>query len=47
MMIDYQLDAAYSTPVEARKHYRTIWNTINKNPLNDFTENVIVYYMAD
>lgn len=47
MMVDFHLEDVTSTPVEARKHYRTIWNTINKNPLNDFTENVIVYYMAD
>jgi len=47
IMVDFHLEDVTSTPVEARKHYRTIWNTINKNPLNDFTENVIVYYMAD
>ena len=47
VMVDFHLEDVTSTPVEARKHYRTIWNTINKNPLNDFTENVIVYYMAD
>lgn len=47
MMVDFHLEDVTSTPVEARKHYRTIWNTINKNPLNDFTENIIVYYMAD
>lgn len=47
MMVDFHLEAVNSTPLEARKHYRTIWNTINKNPINDFTENIIVYYMAD
>ena len=47
MMVDFHLEDVTSTPLEARKHYRTIWNTINKNPLNDFTENCIVYYMAD
>ena len=47
MMVDFHLEDVASSPLEARKHYRTIWNTINKNPLNDFTENMIVYYMAD
>ena len=47
MMVDFHLEDVASTPLEARKHYRTIWNTINKNPLWDATENMIVYYMAD
>ena len=47
IMVDFHLEDVASSPLEARKHYRTIWNTINKNPLNDFTENMIVYYMAD
>ena len=47
MMVDFHLESVESTPLEARKHYRTIWNTINKNPINDATENMIVYYMAD
>ena len=47
MMVDFHLEDVASSPLEARKHYRTIWHTINKNPINDFTENCIVYYMAD
>ena len=47
MMVDFHLDAVESTPLEARKRYRTIWNTINKNPLWDPTENMVVFYMAD
>ena len=47
MMVDFHLEDVQSTPLEARKHYRTIWNTINKNPIWDPTENFIVYYMAD
>lgn len=47
MMVDFHLEDVKSTPEEARKHYRTIWNTINKNPIWDATENFIVYYMAD
>ena len=47
MMVDFHLEDVASSPLEARKHYRTIWNTINKNPINDFTENMVVFYMAD
>ena len=47
VMVDFHLDDVASSPLEARKHYRTIWNTINKNPIWDATENFIVYYMAD
>lgn len=47
MMVDFHLEDVQSTPLEARKHYRTIWNTINKNPLWDATENFVVFYMAD
>lgn len=47
LMTDYQLDGALSTPVEARKRYSNIWWTFRKNNINDFTENAILYYMAD
>lgn len=47
IMVDFHLEDVAASPLEARKHYRTIWNTINKNPLNDFTENQIIYIMAD
>lgn len=47
VMVDFQLEDVASSPLEARKHYRTIWNTIRKNPITDFTENMIVYYLAD
>lgn len=47
IMVDFHLEDVSSTPKEARKHYRTIWNTINKNPIWDPTENMIVFYMAD
>lgn len=47
MMVDYQLDSAYSTPLEARKHYRNIWWSFKRNAINDFTENAIVFYMDD
>ena len=47
LMIDYQLDTALSTSVEARKHYRNIWYTYAKNSICDFTEKAILYYMED
>lgn len=47
MMTDFHLEDVSSSPKEARKHYRTVWNTINKNPIIDYTENAILYYLAD
>lgn len=47
IMVDFHLEDVASSPLEARKHYRTVWNTINKNPINDFTENMVLFYMAD
>lgn len=46
VMVDYQLDAAYSTPVEARKRYRNIWYHFAKNSINDFTENGVLLYIG-
>lgn len=46
-MIDYQLDKALTTPVEARKGYRNIWYTFAKNSINDFTEKGILFIMKD
>lgn len=43
LMIDYQLEAANTTPLEARKRYRNIWWTFSKNAINDFTENAIIF----
>lgn len=46
IMVDYQLDSSYSTPIEARKRYRNIWWHMAKNAINDFTENGIVFYIG-
>lgn len=46
-MVDYQLEMANTTPLEARKGFRNIWWTFAKNGINDFTENAIVFYMED
>lgn len=47
LMVDYQLDRVNTTPLEARKNYRNVWYSFSKNAINDFTENAILYYMAD
>ena len=47
MLVDYQLDSAYSTPVEARKGYRNLWLHFAKNAITDPTENSILFYMDD
>lgn len=47
LLVDYQFDSATTTPLEARKHYRNLWWTMRKNAICDFTENMILLYMAD
>lgn len=47
IMVDFQLEDVASSPLEARKHYRTIWNTIRKNAIWDATENFVVFIMND
>lgn len=46
-MIDYQLEDALSTPVEARKRYYNMWWSFAKNSITDFTEQGVLLYMAD
>lgn len=46
MMVDYQMDSAYSTPIEARKRYRNLWWHFRRNSLNDFSEQGVLLYMA-
>ena len=47
LMVDYQLENSAVTPLEARKHYRNMWWSFAKNAICDFTENAIIYIMAD
>lgn len=47
IMTDFQLERSASTPLEARKNYRNLWWSFSKNAINDFTENAILFYMAD
>lgn len=47
IMTDFQLETTNTTPLEARKRYRNTWLSIARNAINDFTENGILFYMAD
>ena len=47
LRINFQMESAYTTPLEARKGYRNTWLTIAKNPINDFSENGIIFYLED
>ena len=47
MMVDYQLENSATTPLEARKMYRTIFWHYSKNAITDFTENGVLFYMSD
>ena len=47
MMVDYQLERALTTPVEARKGYRNTWLHMSKNAICDPTENAVLFYMDD
>lgn len=46
IMTTMLFDGANATPVEARKRYYNTWYTFNKNAIVDFTENMILFYMA-
>lgn len=47
MMTNWKLNSANSTPLEARKLYRNVWNHFQKSAINDPTENTILYIMDD
>ena len=47
LMIDYQLEDADATPIEARKKYYNLWWSFSKNIIKDYTENGVLLYMAD
>lgn len=46
VMVDYQLDKALVTPVEARKGYRSTWYTFQKGAIVDPSERFIVLYLS-
>ncbi len=47
LMTSFKFEDALSTPVEARKRYHNIWYHFAKNIINDYTENTIIFIMAD
>lgn len=47
LMTDFILERADTTPLEARKHYRNTWLTIQKNAIDDPTENCVLFTMED
>lgn len=47
LMTNFQLERAYTTPLEARKGYRNTWLHIAKGIINDRSENGVIFYMED
>lgn len=47
LMTDMQLERVATSPLEARKLYRTTWNHMSKSIISDNTENVVIFVMAD
>lgn len=47
VMVDYQLEDALATPIEARKRYYNLWYSFAFNAISDQTENCVVLYMDD
>lgn len=43
----FQLDSAYSTPLEARKHFRNVWFSMAQQGFVDPTEKTAVFIMND
>ena len=47
LVTDFQIDRTDSTPLEARKHYRTVWFSYSKNVIDDPSENCVIFIMED
>lgn len=47
IVTDFQIERTDSTPLEARKHYRTVWFSYSKNVINDPSENCVIFTMED
>lgn len=47
LVTDFQIERTDSTPLEARKHYRTVWFSFSKNVINDPSENCVIFTMED
>ena len=46
-LTDFQLERALTSPLEARKGYRSNWLTFSKNSIVDQSENLVVFIMKD
>lgn len=47
VMTDFQIEDTRTSPLESRKNYRNIWYSFSKGAISDYTENFVVFYMAD
>ena len=47
LVTDFQIDRTDSTPLEARKHYRTVWFSYSKMVYSDPSENCVIFTMED
>ena len=47
VMTDFQMEYVRTSALEARKGYRTQWYGMARNSISDYTENFVVFYMAD
>lgn len=47
LMTNFQFERSASSPLEARKLYRTVWETYMKGIVSDNTENCVLFIMAD
>ena len=47
IMTDFQLERTATSVPEVRKGYRNIWSSFARNSIADYTENCVLFYMAD
>lgn len=47
LLTDFQYESSDTTVLESRKKYRNIWYTFRKNACVDYSEKMVLLYMAD
>lgn len=47
LLTDFQYESSNTTILESRKKYRNIWYTFRKNAIVDYSEKMVLLYMAD
>ena len=47
LLTDFQYESSDTTVMESRKKYRNIWYTFRKNAIVDYSEKMVLLYMAD